>query len=127
MKQAKKSSRTDRQSRRRRGKHSSALQRSLDEQHRRIAKYIAMVVRNAMEDFHVKHLNDGQMRELNPIIRNAVYTALHAMELSDSDPASASFVGLSQRLIPKYWEEPELLTDYLQTVECFRSKSFPLG
>jgi len=32
-----------------------------------------------MENFYVAHLTDTQMRELNPIIRNAVYTALHAM------------------------------------------------
>lgn len=36
------------------------------------AMYIAMVVRNAMEDFHAKHLSDTQMAELNPIIRNAI-------------------------------------------------------
>ena len=36
------------------------------------AKYISIVIRNAMEDFHTKHLSDAQMKELNPIIRNAV-------------------------------------------------------
>jgi len=36
------------------------------------AKYIAMVIRNAMEDFHCRHLSDEQMAELNPIIRDAV-------------------------------------------------------
>jgi len=35
-----------------------------------------MVVRNATEEFHAEHLTDEQMRELNPIIRNAIYTAL---------------------------------------------------
>jgi hypothetical protein len=43
------------------------------------AKYIAIVVRNAMEDFHSKYLSDEQMRELNPIIRNAIYTALYTI------------------------------------------------
>jgi hypothetical protein len=28
---------------------------------------LAMYVRNAIEDFHVKHLSDTQMKELNPI------------------------------------------------------------
>jgi len=41
------------------------------------SKYIAMVIRNAMEDFHCKHLSDTQMKELNPLIRNAIYTALY--------------------------------------------------
>ncbi len=43
-----------------------------------LASYIAMVVRNAMEDFHCQYLTDDQMKELNPIVRNAVCTALHA-------------------------------------------------
>ncbi len=43
---------------------------------RNVAKYIAIVVRNAMEDFHSRHLIDAQMRQLNPIIRNAIFTAL---------------------------------------------------
>ena len=37
-----------------------------------------MVIRNAMEDFHCEHLTDDQMKDLNPIIRDAVCTALHA-------------------------------------------------
>ena len=32
-----------------------------------MAKLIAAVVRNSMEDFHCKHLSDAQMKELNPI------------------------------------------------------------
>ena len=44
-----------------------------------IAMFLAMVVRNAMEDFHAKHLSDEQMRELNPIVRNAIYTGLQAL------------------------------------------------
>ena len=41
-----------------------------------LAKAIASVVRNQMEDFHYKYLSDEQMKELNPIIRNSIYTAL---------------------------------------------------
>ncbi|MBC8457308.1 MAG: hypothetical protein H8D67_04845 [Deltaproteobacteria bacterium] len=43
-----------------------------------LAMYIAMVVRNTMEVFHCGHLSDEQMKELNPIGRNAICTALHA-------------------------------------------------
>lgn len=86
----------------------------LNEHDRAVAKYIAMVVRNAMEDFHVAHLSDEQMRELNPIVRNAIYTALHALRRVDSDPASRSYVEFALLLIPKYWEEPELLPDYVR-------------
>ena len=44
------------------------------------AMYVAMVVRNAMEDFHHKQLSDNQVEELNPIIRSAIYTAIYARE-----------------------------------------------
>ena len=33
-----------------------------------LAMYIAMAVRNAMEDYHCEHLSDEQMKELNPIV-----------------------------------------------------------
>lgn len=70
--------------------------------------YIAMAVRNEMEDFHSKNLSDEQMRELNPIIRNAIYTALYAFDHYDKDLVSRSFVDFQLRLIPDYWELPQL-------------------
>lgn len=42
----------------------------------RIAKAIAVYLRNKIEDFHVKYLSDDQMRVLNPLIRNAIYSFL---------------------------------------------------
>ena len=84
----------------------------------KLANYIAMVVRNAMEDFHCQHLTDDQMKELNPIIRNAVCTALHAFNNYDKAVAAARFVDFNLRMIPTYWEEPELLNDYVQMWEC---------
>lgn len=69
------------------------------------AKLIAMVVRNAMEDFHVKHLTDEQMKELNPIIRNAIYTTLRAMSNADKEE-SRKFMRYHIEMIPDYWEEP---------------------
>lgn len=76
------------------------------------AKYIAMVVRNAIEDFHCKHLSDAQMDELNPIIRNAVYTAIYAFESRKNSRISEAFVDFHLMSIPKYWEEPELLPGF---------------
>ena len=73
------------------------------------AKYIAIVVRNAMEDFHCKHLSDEQMKELNPIIRNAIYTAIYAYENHQQADLSKQFLENHLMSIPKYWEEPELL------------------
>ena len=48
----------------------------LREKENYVAKLIAALVRNSMENFHCKYLSDAQMKELNPIIRNAIYTAM---------------------------------------------------
>jgi hypothetical protein len=50
-----------------------------------LAKLIAAFVRNYMESFHCKYLSDAQMKELNPIIRNAIYTALIASDEHTDD------------------------------------------
>lgn len=73
-----------------------------------LASYIAMVIRNAMEDFHCQHLTDDQMKGLNPIIRNAVCTALHKFNNYEKADAAARFVDYHFRMIPKYWEVPEM-------------------
>lgn len=78
------------------------------------ATYIAMVIRNAMEDFHCKHLTDEQMRELNPIIRNAVCTAIHAFQNYERSPRDRQFAEFQFSMVPKYWESPRLLDDYLR-------------
>ena len=76
------------------------------------SKYIAIVVRNAMEDFHCKHLSDEQMKELNPIVRNAIYTAIYAYETNKQSDHSKRFVDYHFMSIPKYWEEPQLLKGF---------------
>jgi hypothetical protein len=76
------------------------------------AKYIAMVVRNAMEDFHSKHLSDEQMKEFNPIIRNAVYTAIYGFMTAERSAKSKRYVEHMFRMIPSYWEDPVLLVDF---------------
>jgi hypothetical protein len=49
------------------------------------AMFIARVVRDAMEDFHVEHLSDDQMAQLNLIIRQAITDALVVLDRAD-DP-----------------------------------------
>ena len=83
----------------------------------KLANYIAMVIRNAMEDFQCEHLNDDQMKELNPIIRNAVCTALHAFNNYEQSDAAKRFMDYNLRMIPKYWEPPELLEGYVKMWE----------
>ena len=78
---------------------------------------VAMVVRNTMEDFHCQHLSDEQMQEPNPIIRNAIGTALHAFQHREDAEADQMFVAFHTRSIPKYWEEPVLTKDSLAVWE----------
>lgn len=87
-----------------------------------LAMYLASVVRNTMEDFHCRHLSDEQMKELNSIIRNAIYTALYARENYGRSVAAQSFVDFSVRLIPSYWEEPTLTDDFLKSVKYFEGR-----
>ena len=82
-----------------------------------MAMFLTMVVRNAMEDFHHKHLSDEQMKELNPIIRNAICTGLHAIRYYDKSEGARAFVDFHTISIPKYWEQPELLADFVETVK----------
>ena len=81
---------------------------------KQFATYIAMAVRNAMEDFHCEHLTDEQMMQLNPIVRNAICTALHAFNHYERDEQAQEFVDFQFRMIPRYWEVPELLPDYMK-------------
>lgn len=84
-----------------------------------LAMYIAQVVRNEMEDFHVEHLSDAQMRELNPIVRNAIYTALYAAEQADQGCEGSRLWIRFHRRWPVYWEPPELVEDYVGSVAQF--------
>lgn len=76
-----------------------------------------MVVRNEMENFHCEHLSDEQMKELNPIIRNAIYTGLHALRHCNTSRGAKAFVEFQAMLIPGYWEEPQLTADYVTVVK----------
>ncbi len=89
----------------------------LTEETRTVATYIAMVVRNAMEDFHCEHLSDGQMKELNPIIRNAIGTALHAFNNYQQVDAAKRFMDYNLRMVPSYWEPPTLQDGYVRMWE----------
>ena len=73
------------------------------------SKYISIVIRNATEDFHSKHLTDAQMEELNPLIRNAVYTALYTMQYYKDSVRAQEFMDSQVGMIPDFWEEPELI------------------
>jgi hypothetical protein len=81
-----------------------------------LAMYIAQVVRNEMDDFHTEHLAEAQMRVLNPIIRNAIYTALYAAEQADQGCEGSRLWIDFHRQWPDYWEPPVLTEDYVEAV-----------
>ena len=75
-----------------------------------LSKVIAMVVRNNMEEFHIDHLSDKQMKELNPLIRDGIYTALTMInEESDKYHSELRWI---LRSIPEYWEDPKFIEEY---------------
>jgi hypothetical protein len=80
------------------------------------AKIIAMHVRNQMEDFHCQHLNDDQMKELNPIIRKAIYETLRQLFFLKKGTKQQRLVAIQNihylfLLLPDYWEDPDLSDD----------------
>jgi hypothetical protein len=77
------------------------------------AKVIAMHVRNEMEDFHCRHLSDDQMRELNPIIRKAVYQTLRQLYFLKKGTQKQRLIAIQSvhylfLQLPTYWEDPDL-------------------
>lgn len=66
---------------------------------------LAIAIRNAMEDFHVRHLTDQQMEELNPIIRQALFDVLYKIQDPDRERQHAAMRHLVEQ-IPGYWEVP---------------------
>jgi hypothetical protein len=85
---------------------------ALTDDTRQTALIIAMAVRNAMEDFHCQHLSDAHMRQLNPIIRNAICTALHALKNYSKSTKAREFINFNVLSIPDYWEKPELIAPF---------------
>ena len=77
-----------------------------------VSLLIAKYIRNEMEDFHCKHLTDEQMKELNPIIRQAIYDISifikHANNCKDADEQLMCQHTIESliRSIPDNWELP---------------------
>jgi hypothetical protein len=67
--------------------------------------------------FHAKHPTDAQMREVNPIIRNAVFTALYAVLSMPRSETARSWAELQSQYIPSYWEQPQLLAGYVKSLK----------
>lgn len=79
----------------------------LDRQQKHVL-LMAVFVRNALEDFHVQHLNDEQMHELNVAVRSGLSRGVKFLEEGANSPTSEAYFELLVEQIPSYWELPEI-------------------
>jgi hypothetical protein len=92
----------------------------LDETQQR-AMYLAAAVQNSLKKYrHVQqfkfyHERSSQMRdeEFEVIIRNAIYTALHAEATYEESAASRFYVNSIKSLLPRWWAPADLLEHLL--------------
>lgn len=78
-----------------------------------MAMLIGTVIRNEIEDLHVRRIPDSEMKALNTAIRNGAYTVLHAIRsLGGDSDAAAQYLAIVEAMTPKYWEQPRLLRDF---------------
>lgn len=86
----------------------TALLTKNDDAIKKISKIIAHEVRNNMEDFHAENLSDKQMRQLNPIVRDAIYNSLTALVNYDKNQGFKNFIDYHVLALPDDWEDPKL-------------------
>jgi len=88
----------------------------LDDNTARVATIIAMAVRNGLEEIRGggidDSLTDRQMAKINPIVRDAVATTVHAYFAPKNDHRAARWLRFQAMLVPDYWERPRILDDY---------------
>lgn len=86
-----------------------------------ITLLIAMHVRNEMEDFHVDNLSDAQMKQLNQIIRQAVFDVVSLTNTppkTETDKKQATqAIDWLVKMTPDYWEVPEKTSGNLELPE----------
>ncbi len=81
---------------------------------------LAMSIRNALEgtlhggEAGELSLTDAQMERLNPLVRDALVTALHARAHQLTSKAARRYLDFQAMLVPDHWEPPELLEDYVE-------------
>lgn len=80
------------------------------------AKLMAAFVRHGLEDFHIEHISDKHMKELNTAIRNSIATALHAIDNCSNHKVALLYCDWMNKCIPAYWEEAELEKGYLDAL-----------
>jgi hypothetical protein len=90
-------------------------------QTQQVTLLIAMHVRNEMEDFHVEHLSDTQMKQLNLIIRQAIFDMVSLTnkrpETEIEQKKAAQAIDWLVKMVPEYWEIPEKTSGDLELPE----------
>lgn len=79
-----------------------------EEELERRSIFLAMCVRNAIEDIHAEFVPDSAMPTFNRMVRNAIYTGMTAINDFPLSAESVVYVESTRREIPDYWEPPEL-------------------
>lgn len=80
-----------------------------------------MHVRNEMEDFHSEHLSDNQMKQLNQIVRQAIFDVVSftnekpKTEIDKKQAAQA--IDWLIKMVPDYWEIPKKTSGSLELPE----------
>lgn len=88
-------------------KFQSIFSEKLESDNDYLAKAIAAYIRLAMEDFHSKELSDEQMKTLNPIIRNAIFTFMEDF----AQGHYSKIYGVVMPNLPDYWEDCKYLDE----------------
>lgn len=66
-----------------------------------LSKSIAVYLRNQLENFHVRYLSDEQMKYLNPLIRNAIFSFLTDFGNDYASANNPKFIGMVAHYIIK--------------------------
>jgi len=69
-----------------------------------LAMIISAAIRRNIEGFHAKHIPDEHMKELNTLVRDAVYSTILCLRGGEHDIKMLQYLKTS---IPKYWENPK--------------------
>lgn len=93
---------------------SSASEPTLAKDIQQSATIMAMVVRKALAESHREHLSQEQVQELNPVIGDAIATALHAFQHFEGSEKAKQFVAFHFQNVPADFRQPELLGYYVQ-------------
>ena len=82
-----------------------------------IAQLCAMHVRNELEGIHAEddgRLPDSSMKEVNTLVRDAIYKVLSIVTEMQEDPEKQEyrqqFLDFLRISIPHYWEAPKIPT-----------------